>query len=115
MTVGQIIYNRRKALGLTLEEVGKYVGVGKSTVKKWESGYIANMRQDKIVLLAEVLQINPVSLITGEIIFDIPRLPDRLTEKYALLDSEDRATIDGLIDTLLSKDKYKKDSGTNAG
>ena len=114
MTIGQIIYNRRKALNLTLEDVGKYVGVGKSTVKKWESGFIANMRQDKIVLLAEVLQINPVSLITGEMLFDIPQLPDELTKKYYQLDSEDRATVDGLIDTLLSKDKYKK-AGTSAG
>ena len=66
MDIGKMIYIRRKELGLTLEEVGNYVGVGKSTVMKWESGYIANIKRDKIAKLAEILQINPVSFITGD-------------------------------------------------
>ena len=45
--------------GLTLEEVGNIVGVGKSTVRKWESGEIANMRRDKIALLAKALHVTP--------------------------------------------------------
>lgn len=36
--------NRRLELGMTLEDVGDYVGVGKSTVKKWENGMINNMK-----------------------------------------------------------------------
>lgn len=55
---------RRKQLGLTLEDVGKAVGVTKSTVRKWETGLIANMRRDKIQKLAEVLQISP-TIFTG--------------------------------------------------
>lgn len=66
MDIGSIIYNRRKELKLTLEEVGNYVGVGKSTVKKWESGFIANIKRDKIAKLAEILQLNPVTFILGE-------------------------------------------------
>lgn len=66
MSVGDIISNRRKELGLTLEEIGNYVGVGKSTVQKWESGYISNMKRDKIALLAKVLQINPAVLINDD-------------------------------------------------
>ncbi len=54
-------------LGLTLEEVGAYVGVGKSTVKKWESGYIKNIKRDKIALLAEVLKLSPLTFITGDV------------------------------------------------
>ncbi len=63
MNIGELIYNKRKELHLTLEEVGKAVGVSKSTVKKWETGYISNMKRDKIALLANVLQINPSELI----------------------------------------------------
>lgn len=63
--IGKIIHSQRTALGLTLEEVGNAVGVGKSTVKKWEDGFISNMKRDKIALLAEVLQISPVTFITG--------------------------------------------------
>ena len=63
MNIGELIRNRRIELKLTLEEVGNMVGVSKSTVKKWEDGYISNMKRDKIALLAKALQIEPVSLI----------------------------------------------------
>ena len=61
--IGKIIYERRKQLGLTLEDVGNAVGVGKSTVRKWENGMIKNMGRDKIAALAAVLQMDPVQLV----------------------------------------------------
>lgn len=67
MLIGEIIHQRRKELGLTLEDVGTYVGVGRSTVKKWEDGHILNMRRDKIALLAQILRLNPVTFIDGEV------------------------------------------------
>lgn len=33
MNIGEIIRTRRQELGLTLENIGDYVGVGKSTVR----------------------------------------------------------------------------------
>ena len=54
---------RRIELGLTLEEVAQAVGVGRSTVRKWETGMIRNMGRDKIAALARVLQMNPVELV----------------------------------------------------
>ena len=62
MDFGSKIKARRKELGLTLEEVGNIVGVGKSTVRKWETGDIANMRRDKIARLAGALQVSPAEL-----------------------------------------------------
>lgn len=59
------IKNRRIELGLTLEDVGKAVGVGRSTVQRWESGLIKNMGRDKIAALAEVLQMSPVDFVPG--------------------------------------------------
>ena len=56
------IQRRRKELGLTLEQVGKIVGVSKSTVRKWETGYIENMKRDKIALLAQALQTSPLEI-----------------------------------------------------
>ncbi|WP_278947374.1 helix-turn-helix domain-containing protein [Megasphaera elsdenii] len=63
MKVNELIANRRKELGLTLEEVADKVGVSKSTVKKWESGYIKNMRRDNMALLADALHISPLELL----------------------------------------------------
>lgn len=47
---------------LTLEQVANQVGVGKSTVRKWETGMIANMRRDKIAALAKALHTTPAYL-----------------------------------------------------
>lgn len=44
---------------MTLEQVASVVGVGKSTVRKWETGMIANMKRDKIALLAKALDTTP--------------------------------------------------------
>lgn len=62
MEMNEKIRMLRKQHGLTLEEVGNAVGVGKSTVRKWESGDIANMRRDKIAKLAEALHTTPAYL-----------------------------------------------------
>jgi len=60
MTLGKKLKDRRLKLGLTLDEVGKMVGVSKSTVMKWETGYVENMRRDKIALLAKALKVSPL-------------------------------------------------------
>ena len=56
----------RKEKGLTLEQVGNMVGVGKSTVRKWETGMIANMKRDKISALAKALGTTPAYLMKWE-------------------------------------------------
>ncbi len=56
--MNEIIKTRRKALGITLEEIGDYVGVSKATVQRWETGSISNMRQDRIKKLSEILQLD---------------------------------------------------------
>jgi len=60
MTIGKLIETRRKALGYSMEELAHLVGVGKSTIKKWESGYISNMGRDKIAKLAASLHVSPL-------------------------------------------------------
>ena len=59
-TMNKRISDRRKELGLTLDEVAAFVGVNKGTVSRWESGEIDNMRRDKIAKLAEVLKVSPL-------------------------------------------------------
>ncbi len=61
--MGKKIYNLRTAQGMTLEELGNKVGVGKSTVRKWENGLIGNMRRDKVVKVAKALGTTPAYLL----------------------------------------------------
>ncbi len=60
MNLGNKLKQRRLELDMTLEEVGNIVGVSKSTVQKWETGDIENMRRDKIALLAKALKVSPL-------------------------------------------------------
>ncbi len=59
MEFKDLVKSRRKALGLTMEDVAKGVGVSKATVQRWESGEIANIRRDKIAALANTLNTTP--------------------------------------------------------
>ena len=60
--MAQKIKTLRQEKRLTLEQVADVVGVGKSTVRKWETGMIANMKRDKIALLAKALGTTPAYL-----------------------------------------------------
>lgn len=60
--MAQKIKELRQQRGMTLEEVATIVGVGKSTVRKWETGMIANMKRDKIAALAQALGTTPAYL-----------------------------------------------------
>lgn len=63
MTLQEIIKEKRKKLGLTYEEIGKRTGVTKSTVRKWEKGMIKHIKTDKVILLAKVLEVEPMLLL----------------------------------------------------
>ena len=60
MNTGEMIKHLRIEKGYTLEQLGDLVGVGKSTIRKWENGMIANMKRDKIAKLADALDVSPV-------------------------------------------------------
>jgi len=76
--IGKKIYQRRKALNLTLEQVGNAVGVGKSTIQRWENGQIKNMGRDKIAALARVLRMDPVEFVSvSDEIKQLPRIAIR--------------------------------------
>ncbi len=64
MEIKDIIRKRREELDLTYEQLGKIVGVGKSTVRKWETGIIGNLRSDNILALAKGLNLSPSTLIS---------------------------------------------------
>jgi len=115
MTIGEKIKNLRESKGYTLEELGEKIGVGKSTVRKWENGLIKNMRRDKIAKLAEVLGCSPLYLLGYEeeeiSVKELPTNDDvellkrmnRFVELYSQLNEDDQNLIDGMLKSLASK------------
>ena len=70
---------------MTLEQVAVIVGVGKSTVRKWETGMIANMKRDKIALLAKALSTTPAYLMGWDEETTTPIVEQQVTESEQLL------------------------------
>ncbi|WP_368234184.1 LexA family protein [Anaerotruncus rubiinfantis] len=66
MALSDILKNRRKALGYTLLDIAKKVGVSEATVQRWESGNIKNLRQERIAKLSEILEVSPSTLMGWE-------------------------------------------------
>lgn len=60
------VYNSRKKINKTLEEVAKEVGVSAATISRYESGEIENIRRDKISKLAKALDVTPAYLMGWE-------------------------------------------------
>ena len=81
---------KRLEKNMSLEDVGKLVGVGKSTVRKWENGMIENMGRDKIVALSKALDISPIDIL-GMSEKDLPK--SSIESIYNQLDQPRKAKV----------------------
>lgn len=62
--IGQLIKDRRKELNMTSVVLANKIGVNQSTVSRWESGQIKDIKRAQIYLLSKYLYI-PVETILG--------------------------------------------------
>ena len=93
--------------GLTLEQVGNIVGVGKSTVRKWETGMIANMKRDKIASLSKALGVSPSYLLgyTTDRNLKPTKEENKLISLIEQLTDEETEELSRFVDYLISKRK----------
>lgn len=66
MTVGQRIKARRKELGISADDLGKKLGKDRSTVFRYENGYIEKLPIDILRPIAEALLTTPEYLMGWE-------------------------------------------------
>lgn len=66
MNLGDRIKKRRSQLNMTLDDVGKLVGVTRATIQRYENGNIINIPSDKIELIAKALRTTPSYLMGWE-------------------------------------------------
>lgn len=57
--MGMRIHNKRRELDLTLEELGKKLGVQKSAISKWEKGEVVNIKREYIDKMAKIFDVSP--------------------------------------------------------
>lgn len=101
------IKDLRLEKGLTLEQVGKIVGVGRSTVRKWETGMIANMKRDKIASLSKALGVSPSYLLgyTDERTLQPTKQENELINLILQLTDEETEELSNFVDYIISKRK----------
>lgn len=112
MELYEKIKARRLELGLTLEDVGNIVGVGKSTVRKWETGNIADMKRDKIALLSKALKVSPLFIMGIDEESPGPSITDKEKEiltKYNELDEKGKHTVNTVLDMEYNRCMDEKD------
>lgn len=123
LTLGEKIRLLREKQSLTLEQVGDKVGVGKSTVRKWETGEIANMRRDKIALLSDALSTTPAYLMgwdeelylptskepdTSNVAQQLTDMESKILEKCREMNEEGQERVVVFIDDLIYSGRYEK-------
>lgn len=60
--VGMRIEQRRKDLGITLDDIAQEIGVAKSTVQRYEKGTLGKVKLPVVEAIARVLDVNPAWL-----------------------------------------------------
>ena len=63
MSIGDFIKKRRKALGLSADDLAVKIGKNRATIYRYESSYIEKLPSDVLAPLAEALHITPGDLI----------------------------------------------------
>lgn len=66
MNMGERIKQLRIANGLTQEELGKYIGVQKAAIRKYEKGEVKNMKRSSIQILSNLFKVSPSYLMCLE-------------------------------------------------
>lgn len=114
----QRLKDRRKQLGLTLEEVGEVAGLSKSAVQKYEKGIIKTIQVSVVESFAYALRCNPAYLLDW---VDDPATDEEArgavvptTEETAIINTYRRFTDEGhakvfeYLDDLIASGKYNK-------
>lgn len=94
--------SQRKKLGFTLEDVGTYCNVPRSTVSRWEHGQIKKISRDNQESLCKMLQIDPVIFFYREEILS----KEEMEMLIAYREADSRAKKDAI--TMLSEHKVQK-------
>ncbi len=95
--MGRRIYERRKSLGMTQEELAEKMDVSPQTISYTEQGTKA-MRPENLVKLCRILDVSTDYILTGET--PSPK-SDSLVEKLSYLSKEEMVFVEMIINSCI--------------
>lgn len=109
MSIGDFIQKRRKALGLSADDLAVKIGKNRATIYRYESSYIEKLPSDVLVPLAEALHITPGDLIMKDAspaasdLLPLTADEESLLSKYRRLDDRRQYAVQGYTDSKLEE------------
>lgn len=91
---GERIKALRKAAGMSQEELGKLLGLQKSTIGKWEKGIVKNLKGETVHMMAKHFGVSPVYIMGLD---DNPQAGTRLAKLTAIAKRLTDEQLDALI------------------
>lgn len=88
--------------GYTMETLAEKLGVTKSTIAKWENGYVKSMRNDMVMALARIFNVSPLYIAGYDT--ETENDEEHFLKLYRNLNQEQKKLIDNMI-IALSSDK----------
>ena len=124
--IGCRIKNRRKALGLSAEDIADIIGVSPATIYRYESGDIMNVRIDKLTPIANALRTTEAFLMgwtddpdrkaVSNFDDSLSSNEQSLLECYRFLNDSGKKAMEDYAQLLSSSEQYTKKKGnTQAG
>ena len=126
MTMGERIRILRKEHKMSMDELGKYLGVGKSAILKYEKGQVENLPRSTIERMAILFGVSPSYLMcfdqweeNSDALSDEVKLIERIQVKwgkevvallrnYSDLNEEGQKTLCNICESLGELNKFKK-------
>ena len=124
MTMGDRIKRLRKARKMSQEELGQYLGVGKTAIHKYENGDVENIPRSGIVKMAQMFDVTPEyilafsddeklgymsdSMIREYLIKKYGTETVRFFEKFTDMTEENRNKLFGICQVIEKAETYDK-------
>jgi transcriptional regulator with XRE-family HTH domain len=126
MTMGERIRVLRKQHKMSMEELGSYLGVGKSAILKYEKGQVENLPRSTIEKMAILFGVSPSYIMcfdewdkNSEVLSDEVMLIERIQAKwgkemiqimqnYYELNEDGQKTLQNISESLTELSKFKK-------
>ena len=105
MTLGERIKQLRLERGLTQGQVGQVIGVGKTTIMKYEKGIITNMKRSSVQRLSEFFGVTPQYLLalTDEKEPTLDAMEEDLINRFRALTNAQKIIVYKSVDRLLKQ------------